>query len=95
MIQNGVNYEVKCSRFYYWLCIYFSFFVFIGQSDIKLSDEDKKWYRSKGWVIELFDLENNLSDRIDSLSRLLALEVNNIESDIKSLDDRLKNLEVK
>ena len=73
----------------------FSFFVFIGQSDIKLSDEDKKWYRSKGWVIALFDLENNLSDRIDSLSRLLALEVNDIESDIKSLDDRLKILEVK
>lgn len=77
-------------------CVFiFSFFVFIGQSIIKLSDEDEKWYRSKGWVVALFDVENNLSDRIDSVSRLLALEVNDIESDIKSLDDRLKILEVK
>ena len=77
-------------------CVFiFSFFVFIGQSGIKLSDEDEKWYRSKGWVVALFDVENNLSDRIDSVSRLLALEVNDIESDIKSLDDRLKILEVK
>ena len=77
-------------------CVFiFSFFVFIGQSGIQLSDEDEKWYRSKGWVVALFDVENNLSDRIDSVSRLLALEVNDIESDIKSLDDRLKILEVK
>ena len=77
-------------------CVFiFSFFVFIGQSGIKLSDEDEKWYRSKGWVVALFDVENNLSDMIDSVSRLLALEVNDIESDIKSLDDRLKILEVK
>ena len=66
----------------------FSFFVFIGQSDIKLSDEDEQWYRLKGWVLALFDVENNLSDRIETVSRLLALEVNDIESVIKSLDYR-------
>ena len=77
-------------------CVFiFSFFVFIGQSGIKLSDEDEKWYKSKGWVLALFDVENNLGERIASVSRLLALEVNDIESDIKSLDERLKIMEAR
>ena len=37
----------------------------------------------------------NLGDRIDAVSRLLSLEVNDIESDMKLLDDRLKLLEDK
>ena len=43
----------------------------------------------------LYDLEMNLGDRIDSLSRLLSLEVNDIESDIKLIDERLRVLENK
>ena len=46
-------------------------------------------------VRALFDLEMNLGDRIDAVSRLLSLEVNDIETDIKLLDDRLKLLEEK
>ena len=75
--------------------IVFSFFVFLGQTNIELSKEDEDWYVSKGWVRALFDLEMNLGDRIDALSRLLSLEVNDIESDMKLLDDRLKLLEDK
>ena len=37
----------------------------------------------------------NLGDRIDSLSRLLSLEVNDIESDIRLIDERLRILEDK
>jgi len=73
----------------------FSFFVFVGQTNIELSKEDENWYRSKGWVQALFDLEMNLGERIDAVSRLLSLEVNDIESDIKSLNERLKTLEGK
>ena len=73
----------------------FSFFVFVGQTNIELSKEDENWYRSKGWVKALFDLEMNLGDRIDAVSRLLSLEVNDIESDIKSLNERLRTLEGK
>ena len=77
-------------------CVFiFSFIVFVGQSDIKLSTEDEKWYKSKGWVLALFDVENNLGERIDSVSRLLALEVNDIESDIKLIAERLRVLENK
>ena len=43
----------------------------------------------------LYDLEMNLGDRIDSLSRLLSLEVSDIESDIKLIDERLRVLENK
>ena len=43
----------------------------------------------------LYDLEINLGDRIDSVSRLLSLEVNDIESDIKLIDERLGVLENK
>ncbi len=75
--------------------IVFSFFVFLGQTNIELSKEDEDWYVSKGWVRALFDLEMNLGDRIDAVSRLLSLEVNDIEIDIKLLDDRLKLLEEK
>ena len=75
--------------------IVFSFFVFLGQTNIELSKEDEDWYVSKGWVRALFDLEMNLGDRIDAVSRLLSLEVNDIESDMKLLDDRLKLLEDK
>ena len=75
--------------------IVFSFFVFSGQTNIALSEEDEDWYVSKGWVRALFDLEINLGDRIDAVSRLLSLEVNDIETDIKLLDDRLKLLEEK
>ena len=75
--------------------IVFSFFVFLGQTNIELSKEDEDWYVSKGWVRALFDLEINLGDRIDAVSRLLSLEVNDIESDMKLLDDRLKLLEEK
>ena len=73
----------------------FSFFVFMGQTNIELSKEDENWYRSKGWVRALFDLEMNLGERIDAVSRLLSLEVNDIESDIKSLNERLRTLESK
>ena len=73
----------------------FSFFVFMGQTNIELSKEVENWYRSKGWVRALFDLEMNLGDRIDAVSRLLSLEVNDIESDIKSLNERLRTLESK
>jgi hypothetical protein len=37
----------------------------------------------------------NLGERIDAVSRLLSLEVNDIESDIKSLNERLRTLEGK
>ena len=75
--------------------IVISFFVLLGQTNIELSKEDEDWYVSKGWVRALFDLEMNLGDRIDAVSRLLSLEVNDIESDMKLLDDRLKLLEDK
>ena len=75
--------------------IVFSFFVFSGQTNFELSKKDEKFYKSKGWVRALFDLEMNLGDRIDAVSRLLSLEVNDIETDIKLLDDRLKLLEEK
>ncbi|MFL3007792.1 MAG: hypothetical protein ACJZ14_00245 [Candidatus Neomarinimicrobiota bacterium] len=75
--------------------IVFSFFVFSGQTNIELSKKDKDWYKSKGWVRALYDLEMNLGDRIDSVSKLLSLEVNDIESDIKSINERLKVLENK
>ena len=75
--------------------IVFSFFVFSGQTNIALSEEDEDWYVSKGWVRALFDLEMNLGDRIDSLSRLLSLEVNDIESDIRLIDERLRIIEDK
>ena len=75
--------------------IVFSFFVFSGQTNIELSKKDKDWYKSKGWVRALYDLEMNLGDRIDSISRLLSLEVNDIDSDIKLIDERLKVLENK
>lgn len=73
--------------------IVFSFFVFLGQKNIGLSIKDEDWYKKKGWVRALYDLEMNLGDRIDSLSRLLSLEVNDIESDLKLIDERLKVLE--
>ena len=75
--------------------IVFSFFIFSGQTSIELSKKDEDWYKSKGWVKALYDLEMNLGDRIDSLSRLLSLEVNDIESDIRLIDERLRILENK
>lgn len=75
--------------------IVFSFFVFSGQTNIELSKKDEDWYKSKGWVRALYDLEMNLGDRIDSVSRLLSLEVNDIEGNIKLIDERLKVLEGK
>ena len=75
--------------------IVFSFFVLVGQTNIELSKEDELYYKSKGWVLALFDLEMNLGERIDAVSRLLSLEVNDIESDIKSLTERLSILEEK
>ena len=75
--------------------IVFSFFVFLGQRIFVLWLEDEDWYVSIGWVRALFDLEMNLGNRIDSLSRLLSLEVNDIESDIKLIDERLRVLEDK
>ena len=75
--------------------IVFSFFVFSGQTNFELSKKDENLYKSKGWVRALYDLEMNLGDRIDSLSRLLSLEVNDIESDIKLIDQRLRLLESK
>ena len=73
----------------------FSFFVFTGQSKIELKKEDENWYRFKGWVQAVFDLEMNLWRRIDSVSRLLSLEVNDIESDIELINKRIKILEEK
>ena len=75
--------------------IVFSFFVLVGQTNIELSKEDELYYRSKGWVLALFDLEMYLGEQIDAVSRLLSLEVNDIESDIKSLNERLSILEEK
>ena len=75
--------------------IVFSFLVFSGQTNIQLSKKDEDWYKSKGWVRALYDLEMNLGLRIESLSRLLSLEVNDIESDIKLIDERLRVLENK
>ena len=75
--------------------IVFSFFIFSGQTNIELSKEDEDWYKSKGCVKALYDLEMNLGDRIGSLSRLLSLEVNDIESDIRLIDERLRILEDK
>ena len=77
------------------IMIMFSFFVFTGQSEIELNKEDENWYRSKGWVQAIFDLEMNLGRRIDSVSRLLSLEVNDIESDIELINKRIKILEEK
>ena len=56
-------------------------FAFSGQTNLELSKKDEKFYKSKGWVRALYDLEINLGDRIDSVSRLSL--VNDIESDIK------------
>ena len=75
--------------------VVFSCFVFSGQTDIKLSKKDEDWYNSKGWVRALYDLEMNLGDRIDALSRLLSLEINDIEADIKLIDKRMRVLEDK
>ena len=77
------------------IMLMFSFFVFTGQSEIELNKEDENWYRSKGWVQAIFDLEMNLGRRIDSVSRLLSLEVNDIESDIELINKRIKILEDK
>ena len=77
------------------IMLMFSFFVFTGQSKIELKKEDENWYRSKGWVQAVFDLEMNLGRRIDSVSRLLSLEVNDIESDIELINKRIKILEDK
>ena len=74
------------------IMLMFSFFVFTGQSKIELKKEDENWYRSKGWVQAVFDLEMNLGRRIDSVSRLLSLEVNDIESDIELINKRIKIL---
>ena len=73
----------------------FTFFVFIGQTNIKLTKEDENWYKTKGWVQALFDLEINLSNRIEAVSRLLLLEVNDLETDIEKLNKRLNKLEGK
>ena len=75
--------------------IVFSFLVFSGQTNIQLSKKDEDWYKSKGWVRALYDLEMNLGLRIESLSRLLSLEVNDIESDLKLINERLVVLEAK
>ena len=75
--------------------IVFSFFIFSGQTNIELSKKDEDWCISKGWVKSLYDLEMNLGNRIGSLSRLLSLEVNDIESDIRLIDERLRILETK
>ena len=73
----------------------FTFFVFIGQTNRELTKEDENWYRTKGWVQALFDLEINLSNRIEAVSRLLSLEVNDLETDIEKLNKRLNKLEEK
>ena len=75
--------------------IVFSFLVFSGQTNIQLSKKDEDWYKSKGWVRALYDLEMNLGLRMESLSRLLSLEVNDIESDLKLINERLIVLEAK
>ena len=72
-----------------------SFLTFTGQSKIELTKEDENWYRSKGWVQAIFDLEMNLGERIDAVSRLLSLEVNDIESDVTGLIKRIEVLEKK
>ena len=77
------------------IMLMFLFFVFTGQSELKLNKEDENWYRSKGWVQAIFDLEVNLGRSIDSVSRLLSLEVNDIESDIELINKRIKILEEK
>ena len=77
------------------IMLMFSFFVFTGQSKIELKKEDENWYRSKGWVQAVFDLEMNLGQRIDSVSRLLSFEVNDIESDIELINKKIKILEDK
>ena len=69
------------------------FFTTVGQVRFKLSNEDKNYYTEKGWVQSLFDLEINIGERVDALSRLLALEVNDIEDDISALKKRLEKLE--
>ena len=66
-----------------------SFLIFTGQSKIELTKEDENWYRSKGWVQAIFDLEMNLGER------LLSLEVNDIESDVRGLIKRIEVLEKK
>ena len=71
------------------------FHFFSGQTNFELSKKDEKLYKSKGWVRALYDLEMNLGDRIDSLSRLLSLEVNDIESNIKLIYEKLRALENK
>ena len=72
-----------------------SFLIFTGQSKIELTKEDENWYGSKGWVQAIFDLEMNLGERIDAVSRLLSLEVNDIESDVRGLIRRIEVLEKK
>ena len=69
------------------------FFTTVGQVRFKLSNEDKNYYTEKGWVQSFFDLEVNIGERVDALSRLLVLEVNDIEDDISSLKKRLEKLE--
>ena len=75
--------------------LFFHFLFFSGQTNFELSKKDEKLYKSKGWVRALYDLEMNLGDRIDSLSRLLSLEVNDIESNIKLIYEKLRALENK
>ena len=58
----------------------------------KLSNEDKNYYTEKGWVQSFFDLEINIGERVDALSRLLALEVNDIEDDISALKKEAKKV---
>ena len=69
--------------------------MFLLVNEIELKKEDENWYRFKGWVQAVFDLEMNLGRRIDSVSRLLSLEVNDIESDIELINKRIKILEEK
>ena len=69
------------------------FFTTVGQVRFKLSNEDKNYYIEKGWVKSFFDLEINIGERVGALSRLLALEINDIEDDISALKKRLEKLE--
>ena len=69
------------------------FLTTVGQVRFKLSNEDKSYYTEKGWVQSFFDLEINIGERVDALSRLLALEVSDIEDDISALKKRLEKLE--
>ena len=69
------------------------FFTTVGQVRFKLSNEDKNYYIEKGWVQSFFDLEINIWERVDALSRLLALGVNDIEDDISALKKKLEKLE--